>query len=241
MSHALDRVLDRLAVNPRDDAAWAQLRPAFLDFARLCYPREMASQSSFAEDVVDFTYDRIVRTLLSGQGSLGRPGERSPYVKQMLVNRSRDCWRRRNAFGGARREVEPSDERPAPVEDAPDGAPLVEQRLVEAAVSQELRGVLEVLRQRARDARQTRYREDFDASWAAWVRFCGAGLTVEAWVVAEAEARGETIFGDALRRERERVQRQFSRLLDALRGAAEELSEADRALLGGLFRGSRAE
>ena len=204
----LNLVLDRLTADPSDQTAWGQLRPAFEAVVDRLYPQALDAQGPFVEDVVEVVWERVVQALHTGAIALGRPGERAGYVKGMLANRSVDVHRRNRAFGGARVAVQAAaDDEVDPVDATPDPQVLADEWLIHAEAPAAHRAALEQVRVAAREARQERYRADFDRTWEMWLAQVGSGLTVEAWVAAEAAARGVALIGRQLTTERERVQR----------------------------------
>jgi hypothetical protein len=234
----LNLVLDRLTVDPSDHAAWRQLRPAYEAVVDRLFPQALDAQGPFVDDVVEVVWERVVHALHTGSIALGRPGERAGYVKGMLKNRSVDVHRRNRAFGGARVAVQPaSDSESDPTDVAPEDEVLADQWLIRAEAPAAHRAALEQVRVAARQARQERYRAEFDRTWEMWLAQVASGLTVEAWVAAEAAARGVALIGRELTAERERVQRRFSRLLEALAEAAEALPAAVRESMRALLRG----
>ena len=209
--------------NPAARYAEDAFRAAFLRLARSVLGHGAAPGTDVHAEVVEVVWERVVTAALTGTHTFGRPGERGRYIAASLCNLAIDRARRRGAYGGARATVDWDAPEARFADRIAGDAPSAEDALLAAEAPARMAGLLARVYALAEAHREPRNRPALAAAWAAFCAITDAGLSVEAWLVAEAAAQGVPLTGPRLVSERDRVQKSLTRLKRELRDMADRL------------------
>jgi DNA-directed RNA polymerase specialized sigma24 family protein len=209
--------------NPAARFAQDDFYAAFLRLARSVLGHGAAPGSDLHAEVVEEVWERVVTAALTGANTCGRAGERRRYLAASLRNLAIDRARRRRAYHGARATVDWDDPEARFADRIAGDAPSAEDALVAAEAPAVTAALLRRLYALAEAHRAVHNRPALAAAWAAFCATTDAGLSVEAWLVAEAAAQGVPLTGPRLVAERDRVQKSLTRLKRELRAMADRL------------------